>query len=409
MSIVKSHSLLRGFICVAALLTSSLTMAESTTVRFATFNASFDRQQSGQLASEMRVADNPQIQRVAEIIQRVRPDVMLITEFDNDGHAQNPQAMRDFIGNYLAKSQNGAEPIDYPHFYLVPTNTGKLAKVDRNGDGQLSRPQDTYGFGMFHGQFAFAVVSKYPLDLAKARSFQSFLWKDMPNASLPDATPGSGKKDYFSQAVLEDFRLSSKNHLDLPVKLPGKTVHLLAMHPTPPVFDGPEDRNGRRNHDEIRLFADYIAADSQTGAYLVDDRGNRGGLGKGKSFVLMGDFNADPFDGDSFQASVNQLLEHPQVHQKVARGNLIPVSEGAKQMQPKGQFFGEPSHWTHVYPLRLDYVLPSADLNVVDSGVFWPKPGDKYRYLVEDEHGNQAKAVSSDHRLVWVDVTISSD
>ena len=38
----------------------------------------------------------------------------------------------------------------------------------------------------------------------------------------------------------------------------GKTFHLLASHPTPPVFDGDEDRNGKRNHDEVRLIADYI-------------------------------------------------------------------------------------------------------------------------------------------------------
>ena len=71
------------------------------------------------------------------------------------------------------------------------------------------------------------------------------------------------------------LRLSSKTHVDVPVATSAGTLHILASHPTPPVFDGPEDRNGRRNHDEIRLFADYV--DPDRSAYLVDDRGGRAG------------------------------------------------------------------------------------------------------------------------------------
>jgi hypothetical protein len=43
---------------------------------------------------------------------------------------------------------------------------------------------------------------------------------------------------------LEVFRLSSKSHWDVPIVIGRKTVHFLVSHPTPPVFDGPEDRNG---------------------------------------------------------------------------------------------------------------------------------------------------------------------
>ena len=51
----------------------------------------------------------------------------------------------------------------------------------------------------------------------------------------------------------------------------GKTVHFLVSHPTPPVFDGPEDRNGTRNFDEIRFWADYVIP-SRSG-YIYDDNG----------------------------------------------------------------------------------------------------------------------------------------
>jgi len=52
--------------------------------------------------------------------------------------------------------------------------------------------------------------------------------------------------------------------------------------------------------------------------------------------------------------------------------------------------------------LRVDYVLPSADMQVVGSGVFWPVPDDPLYRLVEDSTDNP----SSDHHLVWVDVAL---
>ena len=54
----------------------------------------------------------------------------------------------------------------------------------------------------------------------------------------------------------------------------GKDGLLLVAHPTPPVFDGPEDRNGRRNFDEIPLLGDYVTGRS---GYIYDDDGGRGG------------------------------------------------------------------------------------------------------------------------------------
>ena len=98
----------------------------------------------------------------------------------------------------------------------------------------------------------------YPIDPTGIRTFQKFLWKDMPGARLPDDPATPAPADWYSPAELNVFRLSSKSHWDLPVLIDGKVVHFLTSHPTPPVFDGPEDRNGTRNFDEIRLWADYI-------------------------------------------------------------------------------------------------------------------------------------------------------
>jgi ABC-type phosphate transport system substrate-binding protein len=52
------------------------------TLRFATFNASVNRNAAGQLVADLSTGQDPQLRNVAEIIQRARPDVLLVNEFD---------------------------------------------------------------------------------------------------------------------------------------------------------------------------------------------------------------------------------------------------------------------------------------------------------------------------------------
>ena len=56
--------------------------AKSQIVRFATFNASLNRGSAGQALADLSSPGNDQADAVAEIIQRVRPHVLLINEFD---------------------------------------------------------------------------------------------------------------------------------------------------------------------------------------------------------------------------------------------------------------------------------------------------------------------------------------
>jgi hypothetical protein len=51
--------------------------------------------------------------------------------------------------------------------------------------------------------------------------------------------------------------------------------------------------------------------------------------------------------------------------------------------------------------LRADYVLPSADLDILGGGIFWPLQADPLSALT----GN-FPFPSSDHRLVYVDVNV---
>jgi hypothetical protein len=363
------------------------------TVRFATYNASLNRGAEGQLVADLSTPDNAQAGAVAEIIQRTRPDVLLINEFDFDaGHV----ALDLFQHNYLGVARNGSTPIRYPYAYAAPVNTGVPSGLDLNNDGVVGGPDDAYGFGFFPGQFGMAVYSRFPIDVQHIRTFQKFLWKDMPGALLP---PG-----WFTPQELAVVRLSSKSHWDLPLQIGNRTVHFLVSHPTPPVFDGPEDRNGRRNHDEIRLWADYITPGRA--GYLYDDAGRRGGLRPGSDFVIAGDHNADPNDGDSTAGAIQQLLDNPLVNT-----SSTPESQGAvEQSQLQGGI-----NLTHRTParfdtadfaeppgnLRVDYVLPRRSLRIVESAVFWPTTDDPLFRLV-----GVFPFPTSDHKLVWVDLRL---
>lgn len=360
------------------------------TLRFATFNASLNRSEAGELISDLSTGDDPQAKAVAEIIQRVRPDVLLLNEFDYD---PDGEAVKLFKRNYLMQSQNGAKRIKYKHVYFAESNTGIPTGLDMDNDGFLDRPGDAQGFGNYPGQYGMVVLSRYPIKHKKVRTFQHFLWKDMPGAMLP--------RDWYTAEEQEILRLSSKSHWDIPVKVKGRLVHVLASHPTPPVFDGPEDRNGRRNHDEIRFWIDYIAG----GDYMYDDKGHYGGLASGEQFVIMGDLNADPHDGDSTDNPAGKLLASPRVNTSITPVSLGGAEAAFRQGGINTTHLGgadfdtaDFADWTPGN-LRVDYVLPSTGLDMVNAGVFWPASNDPLYELVGDW-----PFPSSDHRLVWIDV-----
>ncbi|MEG4837879.1 esterase-like activity of phytase family protein [Microcoleus sp. B9-D4] len=386
-------------------------------VRFSSFNASLNRSNAGRLITDLSTPNNQQAKNVAETIQRVNPDVLLINEFDYDSSST---ALDLFQQNYLSVSQNGATPVNYPFRYTAPSNTGIASGLDLDNNGSAVTQigvngygNDAFGFGDFPGQYGMAVYSKYPIDTANIRTFQNFLWKDMPGALLPDDPSTPAANDYYSPDELNAFRLSSKSHWDVPININGEIVHALVSHPTPPVFDGPEDRNGRRNHDEIRFWADYVTPGR--GSYIYDDRRTVGGLAPNASFVIMGDQNADPVDGDSFDNAILQLLNNSRVNTGVTSaipaslGAIEQVADGGNNVNQKGNpafdtaDFGDAGN--NPGNLRVDYVLPSADLPINDAGVFWPLTTDPLYRLVGDRQTAE-NTPTSDHSLVWADIAV---
>lgn len=371
------------------------------TIRIATFNCSLNRDAEGQLIRDLSNSDNQQARKVARILRIVRPNIVLLNEFDYDA---DQTALRSFQKNYLEAVADWCPepPLKFADAWSGPVNTGVASGRDLDHDGKTNGPGDAIGFGKYPGQYGMAVFSAYPIDRTNIRTFQKLLWKDLPGALLPP-TIEAAKADpkatggWYNDEDLGLLRLSSKSHWDIPVSLPGLTLHLLTSHPTPPAFDGPEDRNGRRNHDEIRLWAEYLK--SQPAEWLKDDAGKSTPFEPAASFVILGDQNADPVDGGSVPGAIQLLLNHPRINSSV-----VPVSPGgadtsAQQKQMNLQHKGDASHDTSdfndrsVGNLRADYVLPSKDLSIKSAFVFWPPASDDRHSLID----------CSDHRLVWID------
>ena len=366
------------------------------TLRVATFNTSLYDEAHGGLIERLDLGDDD-ARKIAATLQVVRPDVVLLNEFDYDAGGR---AADLFQSRYLGVSQHGGEPIRYPYRYFAEVNTGVPSGLDLDGDGRVggtgrSRGEDAWGYGLHPGQYGMLVLSMHPIDAAAARSFRLLRWSTMPGALVPKF-PDTGKP-FYRDEVWRQLRLSSKSHWDLPIDTPLGRVHLLAAHPTPPVFDGPERRNAARNHDEVRLWAEYLTPGDKP--WLCDDAGRCGGLPGGERFVIAGDYNADPADGASLPGTIQQLLEHPRVLRFAT-----PRSEGAVAAAAAmgGGNVGQrssPAHDTASFGprngnYRVDYVLPSVGFAVTGSGVFWPREGERGFEWLD----------ASDHRLVWVDL-----
>lgn len=360
-------------------------------VRVATFNIWELSTEKLSVVDENGIGQNEQIAAAAAIIQKVRPDILVINEIDHDYNfpddlARNARLFRDA---YLNQGDNA---INYAYVFAAPCNTGIRAGTDFDNDGIIAdstyehtrlHGNDCYGYGEYPGQYSMALLSNYPIEEANVRTFQKFLWKDLPGNHAP--------LDFYSEAEMQIFRLSSKSHWDVPVLVDDKPLHLFLSHPTPPVFDGPEDRNGRRNFDEIKFWHYYIDNDPA----IYDDLLNSGGFSSEAPFIVAGDLNANPEAEAIYEnrTAISLLLDHPKIQETaeytIRRDvNAIPSTRETNTAQ-----FGDDRR------VRIDYVLPSVGLDILDGGVYWP-------FEEDDPAGLEVAEKASDHRLVWIDVRL---
>ncbi|MFA8515535.1 endonuclease/exonuclease/phosphatase family protein [Xanthomonas campestris] len=376
--------------------------AASTTaapLRIATYNTSLYSDEAGGLVRELQ-GDSAHARKIAAVLQRVRPDLVLLNEFDFDpAH----RAADLFQQRYLQVAQpGGGDALSYPYRYLAPFNTGVPSGLDLDSNGTVggdgrSRGNDAWGYGLHPGQYGMLVLSRYPIDAQAVRSFQLLKWSALPGALRP-VDPAT-RRPFYNDAIWAQLRLSSKSHWDVPVRTPLGVVHALVSHPTPPVFDGAEKRNAARNHDELQLWRAYLDNATDTTRWLCDDQGRCGGLERDAHFVILGDLNNDPIDGAGRHEAVRALINHPRVLQYPA-----PVSAGGpeKTAEYAAQGIahtGDPHQVTGDFgpqagTMRLDYVLPSHQFTLAGSGIFWPAGSSP----------DAAIADGSDHHAVWVDV-----
>lgn len=380
-------------------------------LRIAMFNTGLARGEPGALAAELRSDAHPEVDAIVEIIQRVDPDVLVLLELDWD---REGVALSLFEAE-LARGRNGLNGVVYPYRLQLPVNTGAPSGFDLDRDGEINGPGDAFGWGVFPGQFGFAILSRAPFERDAVRTFRLLRWAETPFASLrPRMADGAW---YYEDAAWAALRLSSKTHVDAPIRLPsGAILHLLVSHPTPPNFDGPEDRNGARNAAEILFWRAYIAGPEADNGWIRDDQGRVGGLVQdaypgsdyGAFFVIAGDLNADPSDGTGRREAIAALLADPRLRDPEpfsAGGAAAAAAQGGANIGQTGLDALDTGDFRDDQPdtpgnLRVDYLLPSAQLAIFDARVFWPAPDDPLHRLV----GDGWPVVSSDHRLIWIDI-----
>lgn len=331
-------------------------------LRIATYNTALTRD-DGSLPQAL-AAGCEQAVRIATTLRRLAADVLVIQELD---HRPAGHALDTFCDGYLAVGHPDTPPLRYPHRLHLPSNTGIPTGLDLSGDGRTDGPDDAQGYGHHPGQYASAVLSRFPL--GAIRTWQHFLWRDLPAARWPTTATGG---PHYPPEARDRLRLSSKTHALIEILDPQGPFALLIAHPTPPVFDGPERRNALRNHDELRLLV-AILSDAP---WLVDDQGGRGGLPGDLPVIVLGDLNAPPGGGAAGPAAMDALLQHPRLDPSATRGRNVPRSSRGDS--------------TCDWGMRVDYVLPSRDWRISGSGVCWP--------------ADPAELQASDHRPVWVDL-----
>lgn len=323
-------------------------------LRIATYNADLSRAGPGLMLRDIGKTDDAQVAAVVGVLQSLDADVLVLTGIDYDFDEKGLRALNQRL------AETGSA---YPYWMALRPNSGVPTGLDLDGNGQRGEARDAQGYGRFAGQAAMAVLSRLPIRRDAARDFSGFLWRDLPGADLPPD---------MSPEVAAVQRLSSSGHWEVPLNLgDGQTLRLLVWYATPPVFDGPEDRNGRRNHDEAAFWLRLLDGDLPFTPPAAP-------------FILLGQSNLDPLDGEGRRGAMQALLRHPALQDPEPRGISERVDAGQQ---------GDPALDTAVYDgiggLRVEVILPAASIDVTAAGMLMPPD-----------------QTASRHRPIWVEVAL---
>lgn len=309
--------MIRALWLVAVLACPGVVQADA--VRIGFWNADLSRKGPGLLLRDITRAEDPQIDAALAAITALNADILVLGDIDYDA------------GNVALAALNTRLARPYAHIAALRPNTGIPSGHDLDGNGRRDEARDAIGYGTFPGQGGMAILSRLPL--GATRDFNAFLWADLPGTLRPKGQPA-------------DLPLSTSGHHDTAVVLPGGTaLHLLTWHATTPAFDGPEDRNGRRNHDETAFWGQLLAGDLPFPAPPAP-------------YVVIGQANADPNRGDGRPQAISALLTSPLLQDP---GGGVTVDYGGD-----------------IGALRVAYILPAADIRVVGRGQLPATPASRH-------------------------------
>lgn len=304
------------------------------------FHTELARDGPGLLLRDLQRGKDDDIAAVTEIIKQIQPDILVLQGIDWDLNG-------DALAAFQAILKANKTPL--PHSFAAKPNRGVPSGLDLNGNDRRGDAQDAIGYGRFTGQNGLAVLSRHPIARPDVQDFTAMLWSDLPGALLP--YPGQ------PEGLTQTLPLSSTAHWLVPIDTATQgRVWIGAFAATTPVFDGPEDRNGRRNHDEVRFWSLLL---NGTLTRSAPD-----------GFVLAGNTNLDPERGDGRRAAILDLLAHPRLQDPapMVQGDTATVDFGAESAGK----------------LRVTYVLPDQTWRILDTGL---RGADTLR-----------------HDLVWVDI-----
>lgn len=297
-----------------------------------------------------------QAEALIQVLALADADVLVLAGLDYDHGQAGLGALRERL------EQAG---VRYSYTVTKAPVSGSPSGVDVDGDGRLGEPEDALGYGWFSGDSGMAILSKHPL--GEIDDLGAQLWRDAPDSAAPLV---------LSEEAAAVIPLASVAMWRVPVRWNQAELDLLTFVGSPPVFDGPEDRNGLRNRDQLRFWLRYLDA-------------NQAALP-----VLAGRFNVDPFDGEGHHEVLKSLLTHPTLQ------DPRPESDGGMLAKNPESHRGDPRFDTTAWsgtpgPLRVDYILPASRLKVRASGVLWPTPNDAHAGIV---------TAAGPNRLVWVEL-----
>ena len=332
--------LIQGCLAAALILFCAVGHVTADNIRIATFNAELTRKGPGLLLRDILKEEDPQVAAFTALMRDIRPDIIALQGIDYDLEHRALTALT----KVLEKAG-----LPYPYSFTAAPNAGQTSRLDLNGNGRLGDADDAHGFGRYTSMGGMAVLSRFEIMHDAVEDYTNLLWRNLDGHIFPfvEGRPFGGEDAFAAH------RLSSRNHWVIPILTPnGASLRLMTLHTTPPLYDGNEDRNGRRNHDEVAFWNDYIAQNTGT-----------------DPFILLGTANIDPKRGSGRCCAIQTLLGSEALQNPFGD---TPTAVFSDKM-PDG--------------LQVDYLLPSSQLRVTARGM-----------RTDDQ--------ASRHSLLWVDVEL---